>query len=141
MRKLPFDMLFFFLRFRKIQLLSNFACGRLNYDNIIRNTRLGMKFNHAIDIFQFSSFLGISFVFPVAECDLSLTTQHKGVLSGITSIGIIVSSHFWGFLADQRGRKTIIVPTLVLSFLASFLSSLATNFTMLVIFRFICGFL
>jgi VNT family MFS transporter (synaptic vesicle glycoprotein 2) len=87
------------------------------------------------------SFAGISFVFPVAECDLSLTTQHKGVLSGITSIGIIVSSHFWGFLADQRGRKSIIVPTLVLSFLASFLSSLATSFTMLVVCRFVCGFL
>ncbi|KAG5675350.1 hypothetical protein PVAND_005259 [Polypedilum vanderplanki] len=84
--------------------------------------------------------IGISFVFPVAECDLSLTTQNKGVLSGITSIGIIISSHFWGFLADQRGRKTVIVPTLILSFLASFMSSLASNFTTLVICRFICGF-
>lgn len=88
-----------------------------------------------------SNVLGISFVFPVAECDLSLTTQHKGVLSGISSIGIIVSSHFWGFLADQRGRKTVIVPTLILSFLATFMSSLATNFSMLVVYRFLSGFL
>lgn len=90
---------------------------------------------------KFNIFLGISFVFPVAECDLALTTQNKGVLSGISSIGIIVSSHFWGFLADTRGRKSVIVPTLILSFFASFLSSLATNFGMLVICRFFSGFL
>ena len=77
----------------------------------------------------------------MAECDLSLTTQNKGVLSGISSIGIIVSSHFWGFLADTKGRKSVIVPTLILSFFFSFLSSLSTNFSTLVICRFLCGFL
>jgi MFS transporter, VNT family, synaptic vesicle glycoprotein 2 len=85
--------------------------------------------------------LGISFVFPVAECDLQLTTMHKGVLSSITSIGIIVSSHVWGFLADRKGRKSVIVYTLVLSFVASFISSLSTSFGMLVVCRFFCGFL
>lgn len=85
--------------------------------------------------------LGISFVFPVAECDLTLTTQNKGVLSGITSIGIIASSNLWGFLADRKGRKSVIVPTLVLSFISSFFSSLSTNFGMLVVCRFFCGFL
>lgn len=84
---------------------------------------------------------GISFVFPVAECDLSLTTWHKGVISSVTSIGIISSSHVWGFLSDIKGRKSVIVPTLVLSFIASFLSSLSTSFTMLVICRFFSGFL
>lgn len=85
--------------------------------------------------------LGISFVFPVAECDLKLTTVHKGVLSSITSIGIIVSSHMWGFLADRKGRKPVIVYTLILSFVASFVSSLSTSFGMLVVCRFVCGFL
>lgn len=80
-------------------------------------------------------------MFPVAECDLRLTTQHKGVLSGITSIGIIASSHIWGFLADCKGRKSVIVPTLVLSFIATLLSSLATSFRMLVLCRFFSGFL
>jgi MFS transporter, VNT family, synaptic vesicle glycoprotein 2 len=84
---------------------------------------------------------GISFVFPVAECDLALTTQHKGVLSGISSIGIIASSHVWGFVADLKGRKSVIVPTLILSFLSTLLSSLATSFGMLVVCRFFSGFL
>lgn len=87
------------------------------------------------------SFSGISFVFPVAECDLRLTTQHKGVLSGITSIGIIASSHLWGFLSDCKGRKSVIVPTLILSFVSTFFSSLSTSFGMLVVTRFFSGFL
>lgn len=31
--------------------------------------------------------LGISFVLPVSECDLRLTTQNKGVLSAIGFLG------------------------------------------------------
>lgn len=85
--------------------------------------------------------LGISYVFPVADCDLKLTTANKGVLSGITSVGIIASAHIWGFLSDSRGRKSVIVPTLILSFIATVLSSLATSFTALVFFRFLAGFL
>jgi MFS transporter, VNT family, synaptic vesicle glycoprotein 2 len=85
--------------------------------------------------------IGISFVLPVAECDLKLTTMHKGTLSSISSIGIIVSSHIWGFLADKKGRKVVIVYTLILSFFASFFSSLSTSYGMLVVCRFVCGLL
>lgn len=85
--------------------------------------------------------LGISYVFPVADCDLKLTTANKGVLSGISSVGIIISAHIWGFLSDSCGRKSVIVPTLILSFIATVLSSLATSYTALVFFRFLAGFL
>lgn len=33
--------------------------------------------------------LGISYVIPVAECDLLLTTKEKGVLSAVSFAGII----------------------------------------------------
>ncbi|CRK86302.1 CLUMA_CG000146, isoform A [Clunio marinus] len=98
------------------------------------------QIENVVDFDEALSKLGISFVFPVAECDLRLTTQHKGIISSISSIGIIVSSHMWGFLADTKGRKNVIIPTLVLSFIASLLSSLSTNFTLLVVFRFFSGF-
>jgi len=113
--------------------LMKLGFGRFNYILILLS---GV-------IITASSFetLGISFVFPVAECDLQLTTVHKGILSGVTSIGIIVSSHLWGFAADYKGRKVIIVPTLMLSFLSTFFSSLATNFTVLMVCRFFSGFL
>lgn len=84
--------------------------------------------------------IGISFIIPVA-CDLQLTTQDKGVLSGIVLIGFITSIYFWGFLADTIGRRKVMIPTLFISFVFTALSSLATSFTVLIILRFLTGFL
>ncbi|XP_050076074.1 synaptic vesicle glycoprotein 2B-like [Anopheles maculipalpis] len=84
--------------------------------------------------------LGISYVLPVAECDLLLTNREKGVLSAISFAGIICSSHLWGFLADTRGRRAIIMPTLFLAFASSALSSLTTNFWLITVMRFLTGF-
>uniref|UniRef100_A0A182RL79 Major facilitator superfamily (MFS) profile domain-containing protein n=1 Tax=Anopheles funestus TaxID=62324 RepID=A0A182RL79_ANOFN len=84
--------------------------------------------------------LGISYVLPVAECDLLLTTREKGILSAISFAGIICSSHLWGFLADTRGRRAIIMPTLFLAFASSALSSLTTNFWVITVMRFSTGF-
>lgn len=84
--------------------------------------------------------LGISYVLPVAECDLLLTTKEKGVLSAISFAGIISSSHLWGFLADTRGRKTVILPTLFLAFASTVISSFTTNFWMITVMRFFTGF-
>lgn len=122
-------------------LLSGIIITTTTFETLGKKWWKTMSRTHVYDRQNLIYFVGISFVFPVAECDLALTTQNKGVLSGISSIGIIVSSHLWGFLADTKGRKSVIVPSLVLSFLASFLSSLATNFGMLVICRFFSGFL
>lgn len=83
--------------------------------------------------------MGISFVFPVA-CELNLTTTEKGVLSTIALVGVITSSHLWGFLADTMGRRKIIVPTLFLSFVCTALSSMSTRYAVLVFFRYFSGF-
>lgn len=84
--------------------------------------------------------MSICYVIPVA-CDLSLTPTQNGILSSVCLIGIIVSSQLWGYLADAKGRKAVIVPTLFLSFLCSAISSLGINFPFLVIMRFLTGFL
>lgn len=46
--------------------------------------------------------LGISYILPVSECELNLSSKDKGLLSGIVFAGIIASSHLWGFLADTQ---------------------------------------
>ncbi|XP_052565162.1 putative transporter SVOPL [Culex pipiens pallens] len=84
--------------------------------------------------------LSISYVMTVAECDLQLTTSQKGILSAVVIIGIIVSSHLWGFLADTQGRRAIIVPTLILSFVSTLISSFSTTFVWMAVFRFCTGF-
>ncbi|XP_037921735.1 synaptic vesicle glycoprotein 2B-like isoform X2 [Hermetia illucens] len=84
--------------------------------------------------------LGISFILPVTDCDLHFSTQEKGVLGAIGFIGIITSSHLWGFLADTKGRRRIILPTLIIAFTFTLISSFLNNFWSLVIFRYLNGF-
>ena len=85
--------------------------------------------------------LGISFILPIAECDLKLTTKNKGLLSAVSFIGIIASSHLWGFLADTRGRRKIIMPTLFVAFAISIASSFVKSFWILTLLRFLNGVL
>lgn len=84
---------------------------------------------------------GISYFMPVAQCDLNLTSNEKGILGAVGFIGIICSSHLWGYLADTKGRRRVIQPTLMIAFLFSICSSFATNFYLLAAFRFFNGFL
>lgn len=85
--------------------------------------------------------LGISYVIPVSECDMHLSTRDKGILSAVGFAGIISSSHLWGFLADTQGRRKVILPTLLVSFACTLASSVTTNFWLFVVFRYLNGFL
>lgn len=85
--------------------------------------------------------VGITFVLPVSQCDLNLTTSEKGILGAAAFFGIICSSHLWGFLADTKGRRSVILPTLIVAFFMSFMSSFVQNFYLLTVLRFLNGFL
>lgn len=80
-------------------------------------------------------------VLPIAQCDLNLSNSHKGFLGSVTYIGVILSSHFWGFAADTKGRKKVLVPALFLSFATAAISSFATSFWFLALMRFLNGIL
>ncbi|XP_055844746.1 synaptic vesicle glycoprotein 2A-like [Episyrphus balteatus] len=82
----------------------------------------------------------IGFILPIAECDLELTYQDRGILTAVGYIGIIVSSHLWGFLADTKGRRYVIMPTVLISSTVSILSSFSHTFWMLALLRFLNGF-
>lgn len=111
--------------------LDKTGFGRFNYCLIIlTGAILGCVFLETVSI---------NFILPVAECDLNLTNSNKGVLSGVGFFGIIVSSHFWGFMADTRGRKSVIVPTLFTAFAITIVSSFVKSFWPLVVLRFLNG--
>lgn len=121
--------------------------SHVTLEEALEKTGFG-KFNYALIVLTgailgcvFLETVSINIVLPVAQCDLNLTNQNKGVLSGIGFLGIIVSSHLWGFLADTRGRKTVIVPTLFIAFVISIISSFVKSFWLLVLLRFFNGFL
>lgn len=48
----------------------------------------------------------VSYILPYAKCDLKLSIEEQGVLSGISYFGIVFSSHAWGFLADTWGNSS-----------------------------------
>lgn len=83
----------------------------------------------------------VNLVLPIAQCELDLSNTDKGLLGAIGYVGIILSSHLWGFLADTRGRKKIMIFTLLMSFVFSFLSSFSKTFETLAVMRFFVGFL
>ncbi|KAI8122692.1 Synaptic vesicle glycoprotein 2B [Lucilia cuprina] len=85
--------------------------------------------------------VGVSFALPVVACDLNLSYQEQGILGAVCFLGIIFSSHLWGFLADTKGRKRTMRPTLFLAFLVTFVSSFSFNFIMMAILRFLNGIL
>lgn len=84
---------------------------------------------------------GISFVLPVSQCELNWTITERSILSSVAVIGIIISSHLWGYLADTKGRKRVILPTLILGFVFEFIGSFSNGFWMLATFKFLNGVL
>nr|CAD7434443.1 unnamed protein product [Timema monikensis] len=54
--------------------------------------------------------------------------------------GIICSSHFWGYLADTRGRKKIIITGMVMDSLITIMSSFSHVYWIFVVFKFFNGF-
>ncbi len=85
--------------------------------------------------------VSINIILPVAQCDLQITNQDKGLLSAVGFIGIIISSHLWGFLADTRGRKMIIASTLLIASFITVISTFTQSYWLLVVLRFLNGFL
>ncbi|GBP21583.1 Synaptic vesicle glycoprotein 2A [Eumeta japonica] len=81
--------------------------------------------------------LGLSYVIPAAQCDLQLTLQQKGWLAAIPFVAIIVTSHFWGWVADTKGRRSMMLATMVVSVVLSTLSSFSPNLIVFSILRFL----
>ncbi|XP_055913354.1 synaptic vesicle glycoprotein 2B-like [Eupeodes corollae] len=119
----------------------------MSMDDALDETKFG-KFNYMIIFISAMIMInvvlecvGISFVLPVINCDMNLSFQKKGILGAVSFLGMISSSHLWGFLADTTGRRNVIRPTLIVGYFVSAISSLSPNFWTFVVLRYINGFL
>ncbi|XP_046982572.1 synaptic vesicle glycoprotein 2A-like [Schistocerca americana] len=83
--------------------------------------------------------LAAAYVTPAAQCDFDMTSFEKGFLSGTIYVGMIVSSHLWGFVADTRGRRQVLLVTLALNFVCSVAAALMPTLPLLIFFRFLNG--
>ncbi|KAJ3664453.1 hypothetical protein Zmor_000016 [Zophobas morio] len=80
------------------------------------------------------------FITPAAQCDLDLTLSEKGFLSSVSFIGVVASSYMWGYLADTRGRKRVLVVSLAISSITTMICSIIPWDWLFIILRFINGF-
>ncbi|KAG7309780.1 hypothetical protein JYU34_004280 [Plutella xylostella] len=83
---------------------------------------------------------GTSYVATACACDLRLSTATKGLVSAMPMLGIVLSSHLWGWLADTRGRRFVLLVSMGGCFVAALASSLANDWVTLAVFKFIAAF-
>ncbi|XP_026727163.1 synaptic vesicle glycoprotein 2C-like isoform X2 [Trichoplusia ni] len=69
--------------------------------------------------------LALGYILPAAQCDLELSLQQRGWLSAIPFLAIILTSYFWGWLADTRGRRPVMLFSMLVSAIFSAFASFA----------------
>lgn len=83
--------------------------------------------------------MSMGFVLPVAKCELQISNVEQGMINAVAFVGVVLTSHLWGFFADTWGRVKVLRLSLLLGFVCSAMSSLSTSSTMLMITRFMVG--
>lgn len=76
----------------------------------------------------------------IACTDFQMTSEDKGMLTASPMFGMILGSAFWGVMADIKGRKYVLIATLLLDGIAGVFSSVSQNYSFFVFFRFLNGF-
>ncbi|CAG9858657.1 unnamed protein product [Phyllotreta striolata] len=118
-----------------------------NFEEAITATGYG-KFNILLLLFmipssftQASEQMAISYILPIADCDLHLTLEQKSLLNAVSFAGSLSSGVLFGYLSDTFGRKRLIVYGYFLHFVFSLAAATSTNLLQLLIAKFFCGFL
>ncbi|KAH8416781.1 hypothetical protein KR222_004083, partial [Zaprionus bogoriensis] len=82
----------------------------------------------------------MSYILPSAECDLHLSLLDKGVLNAITYAGMISSAVLWGYLADTKGRRKVLIYGFLADTICVLGGALSQNVVFLMIFKYLGGF-
>lgn len=82
----------------------------------------------------------LSVVLPAAQWDFKLTSIDQGVLNTAPLWGMVVGAYIWGNFADSKGRKFVLIYSLLIDAFAAFLSSMCQAYTLFFICRVFNGF-
>lgn len=85
--------------------------------------------------------VNIGFVLPYVRCEMSITVIEQGFLNSVGYIGIVISSHLWGFLADTTGRRRVLLISMGGGFICALLSAFSFNVITLIVTRLLVGIL
>ncbi|XP_034473209.1 synaptic vesicle 2-related protein [Drosophila innubila] len=84
--------------------------------------------------------MGVSLIMPLVKCDLQSTIEQQGMLASAGFLGVVLSSHAMGFLADTWGRVATLRYAMMFSAISSIVSAFSVNIWMLIVCRFLTGF-
>ncbi|KAL4703828.1 hypothetical protein ACJJTC_016795 [Scirpophaga incertulas] len=79
----------------------------------------------------------VAYLVPGSACELLTTSSQQGLMAAVPLIGIIATSHFWGYLADTRGRKKVLCLSMSLSFLSGSLAALSPDWITFCLLKFL----
>ncbi|XP_071051172.1 synaptic vesicle glycoprotein 2C-like [Onthophagus taurus] len=118
-----------------------------DFEKAISSAEFG-KFNILLLLLAIPSYFAtnfdsttMSYVIPVARCDLQITLEQAGLLNSISYLGMVPSALLWGFLADTLGRKKIIVSCYAINAFLIILAGFSQYYEMLVVLKFLTGFI
>ena len=76
---------------------------------------------------------------PLLKKEMLLTDGQVGLVSSITTVGMIIGAILFGYLADKFGKKNIIIITLLLFSISNLALALTQNLPQFLLVRFITG--
>ncbi|XP_073951959.1 putative transporter svop-1 isoform X3 [Choristoneura fumiferana] len=79
----------------------------------------------------------VGIVSTASQCDLELDVGKKGLISSIPILGVVVSAHFWGFVADTRGRRFALIISTTGTCVAGIIATFSNNWILLAVIKFI----
>lgn len=81
----------------------------------------------------------LSFIMPLIKKEWFLNDNQIGLVSSITTVGMMFGAILFGYLADKFGKKNIIVITLLIFSVSNLVLALTTNVEQFMFVRFITG--
>ncbi|XP_077993582.1 synaptic vesicle glycoprotein 2B-like [Glandiceps talaboti] len=84
--------------------------------------------------------LCVSFLMPPARKEMNLSGTELGYLSASIFVGMMFGSYIWGALADIKGRRAVLVYSLLMNGLFGLISSFMQGFGWFLFMRFMSGF-
>lgn len=83
---------------------------------------------------------GVSLTVTASSCELELNTHTKGIIACMPMLGIVLSAYLWGWLADTRGRRWVLLIALWGTCVFTLLGSFSTLWEMLAVTKFFGSF-
>ncbi|RVE43385.1 hypothetical protein evm_011970 [Chilo suppressalis] len=81
--------------------------------------------------------LSVAYLVPASACELLTTSTDQGLMAAVPLIGIILTSYFWGYMGDTRGRKKVLCICMTTSSIASILAAFSPDWITFSVLKFI----